>query len=113
MKRLAIPKVYSKKLVIKWIPIPEIMAICGLNFINSKVRAQADSQVPNPASPLMGKIEVSSAPVSPKIVFQKFNALKINPWLRSKEKRRQKTAIYFASRTSRERRNTGKYIFRF
>lgn len=73
------PNKYSKRLLIRWIPIPEIMAKLLSKFISLLVSTQADSQVPKPPIPLIGKAELISAPVIPKMVLKKFVTLKSIP----------------------------------
>lgn len=88
-------------------PIPDIMAKLGSKFISLKVRAQADSHVPKPAIPLMGRAPVISAPVVPRMVLQKLNVLREKPWLLSREKRSRYSEPYFANRMPKERKNIG------
>lgn len=63
----------------RWTPIPERIASFVSKLISLKVKAHADSQVPNPAIPMIGRADDSSAPVIPRIFFQKLRLLKENP----------------------------------
>ncbi len=71
---LPIPREYSKMLVSRWTPIPEMTARPVSKSIRRKVSAQPDSQVPNPASPLTGRTEVSSAPLIPRMNLEKLRS---------------------------------------
>ena len=79
IKIAMIPKEYSKRFERRWTPIPEIIARRGSKFISLNVKAQADAHVPSPAIPLIGRTEVSSPPVVPRIVFQKLKFLRVKP----------------------------------
>jgi hypothetical protein len=74
---LAIPRIYSKEFVMRWMLL-EMMAIRFSNPNSIRVKAQADSQVPKPPIPLIGRAELISAPVTPNMVLEKLRSASKN-----------------------------------